>query len=239
MLVIDKIAMPYDPASLEFEGSPYRLSGVVYGTLLNHKPALQALGDAVQAPPYKGAPRAPVLYLKPRNTLAMHGATIGVPADASELEVGAALGIVIGRTACRVTPEQAMQHVAGYTIVNDVCVPHDEFYRPSLRYRVRDGFCPIGPVVVPRSAIANPDDLSVQVFIEGELKQTTSTGNRFRNVAQLLADVTEFMTLQPGDVLMPGASAEAPRVRAGQSVRITIEGIGELVNHFVHEGQST
>jgi 5-oxopent-3-ene-1,2,5-tricarboxylate decarboxylase/2-hydroxyhepta-2,4-diene-1,7-dioate isomerase len=180
-----------------------------------------------------------VLYLKPRNTLSTDGAPVGVPVDAPELEVGAALGIVIGQTACQVTPEQALQYVAGYTIVNDVCVPHEVFYRPSLRYRVRDGFCPIGPVVVPRSAIANPDDLTVQVFVDGELKQTTSTGQRFRTVAQLLADVTEFMTLLPGDVLMLGVSAEAPRVRAGQQARISIEGIGDLVNHFVWEGQAT
>ena len=239
MLVINMNAMPSVPAQLEFEVAPYRLSGVVYGTLLNHKPALQALGDAVQAPPYKAAPRAPVLYLKPRNTLATNGAAIGLPVDVPELEVGAALGIVIGQTACQVAPEQALQYVAGYTIVNDVCVPHEVFYRPSLRYRVRDGFCPVGPVVVPRSAIANPDGLSVQVFVDGELKQTTTTGQRFRTVAQLLADVTEFMTLLPGDVLMLGVSAEAPRVRAGQQARISIEGIGDLVNHFVQEGQAT
>lgn len=226
------------PSLLEFDVAPYRLSGVVYGTLLNHEPALQALGDAVHAAPYKAAPHAPVLYLKPRNTLAGHGDRIAIPSDAAELEVGAALGIVIGKPACRVSLEHAWQFVAGYTIVNDISVPHDVFYRPSIRFKARDGFCPIGPVVVPRAAIADPDDLAVQVFVDGELKQQTTTGQRFRNVARLLADVTEFMTLLPGDVLMLGASAGAPRVRAGQQSRIVIEGIGELVNHFVSEGHT-
>ncbi len=223
---------------LEFNVPPYRLSGVVYGTLLNHEGSLQALGDAVDAAPYKAAPRAPVLYLKPRNTLSFNGAVVAVPADAPELEVGAALGIVIGQTACRVSAEHAFQHVAGYTIVNDISVPHDVFYRPSIRFKAHDGFCPIGPVVVPRAAIANPDDLAVQVYVDGELKQQTTTSQRLRNVARLLADVTEFMTLQPGDVLMLGASAGAPRVRAGQQSRIVIEGIGELVNHFASEGHT-
>ena len=223
---------------LEFDVPPYRLSGVVYGTLLNHEPALHALGDAVHVAPYKAAPRAPVLYLKPRNTLACHGDRIAVPADAPELEVGAALGIVIGQMACRVSPEQALLFVAGYTIVNDISVPHDVYYRPSIRFKARDGFCPVGPVVVPRAAIADPDDLAVQVFVDGELKQQTTTGQRLRNLARLLADVTEFMTLQPGDVLMLGASAGAPRVRAGQQSRIVIEGIGELVNHFASEGHT-
>lgn len=226
------------PPLLEFDVAPYRLSGVVYGTLLNHVPALQTLGDAVNAAPYKAAPFAPVLYLKPRNTLSSNSAAVDVPADAPELEVGAALGIVLGKTACRVSPAQALQFVAGYTIVNDVSVPHDVFYRPSIRFKARDGFCPIGPVVAPRSSIENPDDLAVQVFVDGELKQQTTTGQRLRNVACLLADVTEFMTLYPGDVLMLGASAGAPRIRAGQQSRIVIEGIGELVNHFVNEGQT-
>jgi 5-oxopent-3-ene-1,2,5-tricarboxylate decarboxylase/2-hydroxyhepta-2,4-diene-1,7-dioate isomerase len=226
------------PSLLEFDVAPYRLSGVVYGTLLNHEPALQALGDAIHSAPYKAAPRAPVLYLKPRNTVSVTGATVAVPADAPELEIGAALGIVIGQTACRVSPEQALQFVAGYTIVNDISVPHGVFYRPSIRFKARDGFCPVGPVVVPRASISNPDDLSVQVFVDGELKQQTTTGQRLRGVARLLADVTEFMTLLPGDVLMLGVSAGAPRVRAGQQSRIVIEGIGELVNHFATEGQA-
>jgi 5-oxopent-3-ene-1,2,5-tricarboxylate decarboxylase/2-hydroxyhepta-2,4-diene-1,7-dioate isomerase len=226
------------PSLLEFDVAPYCLSGVVYGTLLNHEPALLALGDAVHAAPYKAAPRAPVLYLKPRNTLARHGDRIAVPADAPELEIGAALSIVMGQTACRVSPEQAWQYVAGYTIVNDISVPHDVFYRPSIRLKARDGFCPVGPVVVPRATIADPDDLAVQVFVDGELKQQTTTGQRRRNVARLLADVTEFMTLMPGDMLMLGVSAGAPRVRAGQQSRIVIEGVGELVNHFVSEGHT-
>jgi len=226
------------PPLLEFDVAPYRLSGVVYGTLLNHEPALQALGDAVNAAPYKAAPRAPVLYLKPRNTLAGSGDRIAVPTDAPELEIGAALGIVIGKTACRVSAEQALQFVAGYTIVNDISVPHDVFYRPSIRFKDRDGFCPLGPQVVSSDAIANPDDLVVQIFVDDELKQQTTTGERFRGVACLLADVTEFMTLCPGDVLMLGVSANAPRVRAGQQSRIVIEGIGALVNHFVSEGHT-
>ena len=79
------------------EVAPYRLSGRVYGTLMNHRSALQVLGDAVTAPPYKAAPQAPVLYIKPRNTLS---GPVVVPPETGELEVGACLGVVIGRTAC-------------------------------------------------------------------------------------------------------------------------------------------
>lgn len=222
-------------ALLSLDERPYRLSGVVYGTLLNHRLALQALGAQVNQAPYKAAPKAPVLYLKPRNTLARHGDSVTVPADAPELEVGAALGIVIGRTACRLATDNALDHVAGYTIVNDISVPHESFYRPSVRFKARDGFCPIGPKVVPRAAVADPDALQVQVWVDGVLQHQTSTGERVRNVAQLLVDVTDFMTLQAGDVLMLGVSAGAPRARAGQEVAIEIEGLGRLVNRFIAE----
>ena len=214
---------------------PYRLSGVVYGTLLNHRTAWQSLGDAVNQPPYNGAPKAPVLYVKPQNTLAAGGNPVLVPSGVLELEIGACLGLVIGRVACRLEELSALDYLAGYLIVNDVSVPHQPYYRPSIRSRARDGFCPIGPRVMPRSTVPDPDNLNIRVFIDGELKQQATTSQLVRAVRKLLADVTEFMTLSPGDVLAVGAAAPAPRVRAGQRARIEIDGLGRLENAFVQE----
>src|SRR5579864_4284927 len=214
--------------AVSIEQPPWRLSGTVYGTLLNHRSALAALGAAVDEPPYRGAPRAPVLYVKPRNTLAGDGDSVTVPAGICELEIGASLAIVIGRTACRVSEARALEHVAGYLIVNDVSVPHASYYRPSIRFKARDGFCPLGPHLTTAAAIANPDALSIGVHIDGRLCLSASTCDLIRPVARLLADVTEFMTLAPGDVLAVGAAAPAPRVRAGQRVRIEIDGLGVL-----------
>ena len=94
------MALSFD---LPFEFAPYRLSGTVYGVLMNHRAALAALGDAAHQPPYKAPPKAPVLYVKPRNTLVAPGAPLRIDDPAGELEVGAALGIVIGthRLPCR------------------------------------------------------------------------------------------------------------------------------------------
>jgi 5-oxopent-3-ene-1,2,5-tricarboxylate decarboxylase/2-hydroxyhepta-2,4-diene-1,7-dioate isomerase len=212
------------------------VAGTVYGTLLNYKGALAALGDAVNQPPYKAPPQAPVLYVKPANTLIGAGAPIPVPAGIDALEIGAALGIVIGRTACALSESSALDYVAGYTIVNDVSVPHfPNYYRPSIRYKCRDGFCPIGPWVIARRLVPNPDKLVVRVFVDGEVKQQNSTANLIRSVARLLADVTDFMTLSPGDVLMVGVPEGAPLARAGQRVAIEIEGIGRLENPLVAE----
>jgi len=217
------------------EVAPFRLSGRVYGTLVNHRSALKLIGDAVTAAPYKAAPQAPVLYIKPRNTLAGPDAVVVVPHDVDELEVGACLGIVIGRTACAVPERSALDFVAGYLIINDVSVPHTVYYRPSIRFKARDGFCPMGPAVVARDAVPNPNNLQINVFVDGSPRQSVNTSELVRPVARLLADVTDFMTLSPGDVLTVGAAAPAPRVRAGQRVAIEIDGIGRLETSFVGE----
>lgn len=220
-----------------FEFAPWRLSGVVYGTLLNDPAALVALGDTVNAPPYKAPPRAPVLYLKPRNTLASSGSNMAVPTDTGEFEIGASLALVIGRTACRVRLDDAMSYVAGWTLVADLSVPHDSFYRPSVRFKARDGSCIVGPRVVPRAALTDPDALTLQISIDGALMQTARTAGMQRPVAELLREVTEFMTLWPGDILLLGAAYNAPRARAGQAFTIECAGIGQLQGRLVAEHQ--
>jgi 5-oxopent-3-ene-1,2,5-tricarboxylate decarboxylase/2-hydroxyhepta-2,4-diene-1,7-dioate isomerase len=215
--------------------APYRLSGTVLGVLMNHRPALAALGDAVYRPPYKAPPEAPVLYVKPRNTWVASGGAVPVPADAPELELGAALGAVIGRPANQIAAADALDHIAGWLLLADLCVPHASLYRPSLRWRARDGFCPLGPYAVPRAALEAPDALTLTVEVDGVPVHAATTGDRVRGVATLIADVSEFMTLQPGDVLMLGVAHGAPRVRAGQRARITAPGLAPLTMRFVAE----
>jgi 5-oxopent-3-ene-1,2,5-tricarboxylate decarboxylase/2-hydroxyhepta-2,4-diene-1,7-dioate isomerase len=215
--------------------APWSLSGTVLGVLMNHRPALAALGDAVHQPPYKAPPRAPVLYVKPRNTWLASGGTVGVPADADELEFGAVLAAVIGRPAKGVAAADALGHVAGWLLVADLCLPHAVYYRPSLRWRVRDGFCPMGPAVVPRRAVPAPDALTLSVHVDGVCVHEAGTGDRVRDVATLIADVSAFMTLNPGDLLMTGVAHGAPRVRAGQAVRVTAPGLAPLDVRFEAE----
>jgi 5-oxopent-3-ene-1,2,5-tricarboxylate decarboxylase / 2-hydroxyhepta-2,4-diene-1,7-dioate isomerase len=208
-------------------------SGVVYGTLLNHVSALRALGEKVFQPPYGAPPKAPVLYIKPRNTIAQSGDVVCIPKDVAELEVAACLGVVIGRTACRVSADKALSHVAGYAVVNDVSVPHPDYYRPALRYKARDGYCPIG--VVTNELSGDADSLDIRTYIDGGLIQTFSTRDLVRPIGRLICDVTEFITLYPGDILVTGAAAPVPRVRTGQTVRIEIDGLKSLSNLFAAE----
>jgi 5-oxopent-3-ene-1,2,5-tricarboxylate decarboxylase/2-hydroxyhepta-2,4-diene-1,7-dioate isomerase len=200
--------------------------------LLSHRAAYEALKPVMNQPPYGGAPKAPVLFIKPRNTLARDRDAVVVPADIAELEAGACLGLVIGQTACNVPSERALDVIGGYVIVNDVSVPHADYYRPAIRLKCRDGFCPLGPQVTPSASVRNPDALNVRVFIDGRMASSASTRDLVHPIAQILSDVTEFMTLSPGDVLAVGVGFPAPRVRAGQRVRIEIDEVGALENPF-------
>jgi 5-oxopent-3-ene-1,2,5-tricarboxylate decarboxylase/2-hydroxyhepta-2,4-diene-1,7-dioate isomerase len=207
-------------------------SGTVYGALLNFEGALAALGDAVNAAPYKAPPQAPILYIKSANTWIPSGAAI--PLDGAEAaQMGATLGIVFGQDACKVSAGQALDYVLGYTIVNDVSLPHSSFYRPSVRLKCRDGFCPIGPWIVLRDHIKNPDALAIKVSINGTVVQQNSTANLLRPVRQLIAEVTDFMTLHAGDVLLVGVPENPPLAQAGDQVKIEIEGLGALENSVV------
>jgi len=224
-----------DSSSVEWD-IPTR--GTVFGTLLNYRGALAALGNAVDAALYEALPRAPVLYIKPANTWAAFGAEITLPAAVAAAEIGAALGIVIGATAHRVAEREALDCVAGYTVVNDICEPHASFHRPAIRQRCRDGFCPIGPWVIAQHEVATPEALKLRVLVNGKLASENTTANLIRPVARLIADVTEFMTLAAGDVLLAGVPENAPRARAGDRVRIEIEGVGALENALIAERRS-
>lgn len=198
------------------------VSGAVYGTLLNDRDALEAMGAALAQPPYQASPKAPILYLRPRNTWSGHRARVAVPDAEPGVVVGGALGIVIGRPAVHVAVAEAMDVVAGYTALGDLCIPHESVYRPAVPLRARDGFCVIGPALVARRFLANPDAVRIAITINEQPTFVTTTAACIRGVAQLLADVTEFMTLLPGDVLMLGAPHGAPVAHAGDTVQVHI-----------------
>jgi len=207
--------------------APWKLSGTVYGALLNHAPQLSALGDAVDAAPYKAAPRFPVLQLRPRNTLCGAGSEVAIPVQPGVVEIGVALGFVIGRVACRVSAAEAHTVIAGYVLAAELGLPCESHYRPAVRLKARDGFTVLGPTVAAHQ-IAHPDALQASVVVNGAKVATLTTGDRVRPVAELIAAVTEFMTLQPGDILLLGASTPAPVAVPGQAVQVHMEGLGTL-----------
>jgi 5-oxopent-3-ene-1,2,5-tricarboxylate decarboxylase/2-hydroxyhepta-2,4-diene-1,7-dioate isomerase len=237
-------AAPFPPAgqgplaAAGVAGVPLALQGraTVYGVLLNHPAALAALGEAVHQPPYQAPPKAPVLYLKPRNTWVGHGTAVTLPPGCEAVEVGATLGLVIGRAACRVAPRAALSFLAGAVLVNDLAIPHESLYRPALRQRCRDGFCPIGPALVPLAPLGALDAISLEVEIDGAVVHRGPTGGRVRDAAALVADLSAFCTLHPGDVLLLGPAPGLPLARAGQCVTLRAAGLGALSTPLVAAG---
>ena len=219
-----------------FNVPPFRLSGVVYSALLNDPLQVQQLGDAVHQPPYKAPPQHPVLAVRPRNTLAADGQAIAVPP--AGVRTGPGLGLVIGRTCCNLDEADALAHIAGYLVANDLCLPMPgitSHYRPAVRQMARDGFCPLGPAVTPAAAVPQPDDLAITLLLDQQPVWRGSTAGRVRGVAALLSAVSRFMTLQPGDVLLLGIAANTPVAQAGQAMAVTIAGLGTLHNTLVAE----
>lgn len=213
------------------------ITGTVYGTLLNYKGEMDALSSELYEAPYKQPPKSPILYIKPTNTYTSFQSPIPLPEDTDELQVGASLGVVIGRNTTNVTEEEALDYVHGYIIVNDVSVPHKSIYRPAIKEKARDGFCPAGPWIVKKESIGDPNELTIRVFIKDELIQENTTANLIRPVQQLISEISKFMTLYEGDVLLVGVPENPPLVTAGDVVRIEIDGIGYLENVVIHESE--
>lgn len=220
---------------LTFPFAPWRLSGVVYSALLNHPQHLSVLGDALHQAPYKAPPKAPVLALRPRNTLSCDGAEVMLPQGCPALHLSVCLGIVIKRPACRVPLDDALALVAGYTLCSDFNLPLGSHYRPAVKLMARDGFCVLGPQVVPAHQILDPDDVALQLQIDGQPVWRGDTAGHLRSVARLIVDVTEFMTLLPGDVLLLGSAPGVPPVLAGQRVAVSSPTLGELCNPVLQE----
>ena len=224
------LARPTRTPLADFGFAPGRFSGQVYGALLNPAQALADLGEAVFLPPYKAPPRAPALYFKPIHTHLAPGQApriaIGVN-GADGMSLGGSLGILIGRPCRRVSAQDALDYVAGYAAVADLFVPHQDFYRPSVRLRARDATLAVGRPS-PAAQIADPDALGLRVSIAGQTVCESSTSGMQRSVAALLADVSEFMALQPGDLLLLGTLARPPILRVGQAARIEIDGLAPL-----------
>jgi 5-oxopent-3-ene-1,2,5-tricarboxylate decarboxylase/2-hydroxyhepta-2,4-diene-1,7-dioate isomerase len=196
--------------------------GTVYGTLLNFRGELDALGAKVNEAPYNAPPKAPVLYVKPANTWSENNATIVVP---GEVEVGATVAMVM----------KSAREVAGYVLMNDLSLPQENFYRPPVKFNCLDGFLGIGERVRSRNEAGDPAVFKLEVRINGELKQTVRFSQLVRPADQLLADVSAFMTLGPGDMLMLGVDVGRPRARAGDRIDISMPALGTLTNTLVAE----
>jgi 5-oxopent-3-ene-1,2,5-tricarboxylate decarboxylase/2-hydroxyhepta-2,4-diene-1,7-dioate isomerase len=203
--------------------------GTVYGTLLNFRREVDAWQDRAQQPPYKAAPQAPVLYVKTANTWTTHGQPIAVPASVPQVEIGATAGLVMG----------AANTVAQVVLMNDLSVPHASFFRPPVKFKCLDGFLGIGAQAMPLASVADLAALRLTVKVNGAVGQEVDFAQLVRSPSQLVADVSAFMTLRAGDVLMVGCdvlpSGARPLAAVGDRIDIDAPGFPTLSHWLVKE----
>jgi 2-keto-4-pentenoate hydratase/2-oxohepta-3-ene-1,7-dioic acid hydratase in catechol pathway len=186
-------------------------------------------------------PEAPLLFAKWQNTLIGPGDPIVIPPVVTKCDYEAELGVVIGEQARDVSAENALETVAGYVCVNDVSARDLQFADGQwTRGKSPDTFCPVGPALVPRSEIPDPQALPIRAILNGETVQESTTANMIFGVADVIAYVTRTITLEPGDLIATGTPAGVGAFRdpplfmkPGDEITIEIEGIGSLTNPVV------
>lgn len=179
----------------------------------------------------KGIPEEPLMFMKPPSALIVDGAPIERPAGYERVDYEGELGVVIGTRARHVSREQALQHVRGFTCVNDVTV-RDLQKKDGQWTRAKgfDTFCPVGPREV---AGLDPSNLKIQTRVNGVVKQDSSTSDLIFDVPALIAFVSRHMTLEPGDIISTGTPAGVGNLAVGDVVEVEIEGIGTLRNPVI------
>jgi len=171
-------------------------------------------------------PDRPLLFLKPPNAVAGDGDTVTLPGD-NYVEHEAELAVVVGEQARNLDESEALDAVAGYTVANDVSNRTDQDREQNwVRGKAFDGACPLGPVLATPEEV--PDDAAVELRVNGEVRQSSSIEHFVFDVPELLAEITEFVTLEPGDVVLTGTPEGVGELTDGDSVEVEVEGVGTL-----------
>jgi 2-keto-4-pentenoate hydratase/2-oxohepta-3-ene-1,7-dioic acid hydratase in catechol pathway len=178
-------------------------------------------------------PKEPLIFLKPPSSLAAHGDAIEYPALSQRVDFEGELGMVIGKRARRVKAAVAQDYILGYTCVNDVTA-RDLQKKDGQWTRGKgfDTFCAVGPWLVLRDEVDFPS-LRVITRVDGEVKQDGSVQDMIFPVADIIEYVTQFMTLEPGDLIATGTPPGVGPMMPGSTVEVEVTGIGKLQNSVV------
>ena len=226
-------------------GATYRLEEVELLAPLVNPPKIVCLGlNYYDHAAEKDAriPEEPIIFMKPRTAITGPFKPIFKPSFVEKLDYEAELAVVIGRQCRNVSVKEAKQFIFGYTAFNDVSARDIQFKdRQWTRGKSFDTFAPIGPYIVLADQIADPNDLRIRTWVNGELRQDSSTKNMVFNVYEIVHHLSRVMTLEPGDLIATGTPAGVgvfmkpqPRfLRVGDRVVIEIENIGRLENYVI------
>jgi len=177
----------------------------------------------------------PLVFLKGPGTLLGHRGVTRRPTGVKFMHYECELAVIIGRSALGVRRSDAMAHVAGYCIANDYAIRDylENWYRPNLRVKNRDGATVLGPWLVDADEIPDPGNLGLRTYVNGKLTQEGNTRDMINDVPALIEYLSSFMTLTAGDVILTGTPEGAVNVEVGDEVICEIDGLGRLQNTIV------
>jgi 5-oxopent-3-ene-1,2,5-tricarboxylate decarboxylase / 2-hydroxyhepta-2,4-diene-1,7-dioate isomerase len=178
------------------------------------------------------AQEEPLVFLKGPGTLLGHRGVTRRPAGVKFMHYECELAVVIGRTARQVARSDALRHVQGYCIANDYAIRDylENWYRPNLRVKNRDGATVLGPWLVDAADVADPAQLGLRTFVNDQLTQQGNTRDLIFDIPFLIEYLSSFMTLAPGDVILTGTPEGVINVMPGDVVACEIDGLGRLIN---------
>lgn len=222
-----------DPATL-----PAIASGARIGPCLAHVPNFYAIGlnyAKHAAETGMAKPEEPILFSKASTCLAGPNDPLTLPPEAQKADWEVELGVVIGAPAYRISPAQALSHVAGYCLVNDLSERAFQMERGGqwIKGKSLPGFGPIGPWLVTPDEISDPQNLGLELRLNGAVMQRSNTDDMIFSVAEILSYMSRFLELQAGDIIATGTpegvglGQKPPRfLRAGDVMELSIDGLG-------------
>lgn len=180
------------------------------------------------------APEEPLVFLKGENALAGHRQSTRRPAGVQFMHYECELTVIVGKAARNVKRADAYDFVGGYTVANDYAIRDylENWYRPNLRVKNRDGATPLGPWFVDAADVPNPMALALSTTVNGKVTQSGNTKDMIFDVPFLIEYFSSFMTLRPGDLILTGTPDGVVDCRPGDVVVTEIEGIGALENRI-------
>jgi 5-oxopent-3-ene-1,2,5-tricarboxylate decarboxylase / 2-hydroxyhepta-2,4-diene-1,7-dioate isomerase len=184
-----------------------------------------------------GKQEEPLVFLKGPGSVIGHRGVTRRPAGVKFMHYECELAVVIGRTARNVTREDALGHVAGYCVANDYAIRDylENWYRPNLRVKNRDGGTVLGPWLVDTADVPDPGNLELRTYVNGKVLQQGNTRDLITDVPGLIQYLSAFMTLSAGDVILTGTPEGVVNVNEGDEVICEIESVGRLQNTLVSD----
>lgn len=232
------------------EKAPYvsEEDSIEFGPCVPHPPKIVGIGlnyQAVLEDSNGEKPIFPRLFTKFSEAVVGHKGNVFVPANSNQVDYEAELCIVIGKTARMVSEENALDYVLGYCNANDLSARDFQYFTPSwVPGKCCDTFAPIGPYIVTKDEVPNPNDLSLKCWVNGELRQDHTTSDMIFNCRALISGVSKYFTLRPGDIIFTGTSGgiilnypEHERVwlKEGDILEVEMGNLGKLVNYVKKE----